>query len=150
HAPTPLVPHDRDKYVPLGSVRLTRPNKAHPEFRLRFTPGTGRFFGPANVRDRWRGVQLPSSDLFLNPESSWCRWKRQPDDPRGWRPGQYAQDADSNVSYGLVDDVCDGIITCAVDGLDQRSDLEIVPAHARIVVGPPDYAPDRRPIVSLA
>ncbi|MGH2769267.1 MAG: hypothetical protein ACRDJF_01910, partial [Actinomycetota bacterium] len=45
-------------------------------------------------------------------------------------------------SLGLVDDVCDGIIRCSLAGA--------APAEARIVVGPPDYAPDRRPFVSIA
>src|SRR5262249_18013089 len=146
-AAVPLVPHGR--HIPLGCVRLTRPNAGHPEFRLRFTPGNGRFYGPPDVRDKWKGVQLPSDDLFLNPESSWCKWPRTAADPRGWAAGQYAQAGDS-VSYGRVDDVCDGIVSCAVADAERHRHLEIVPASARIVVGPPDYAPDRRPIVSLA
>ena len=43
---------------------------------------------------------------------------------------------------GLVDDVSDGLVRCALPG-----GLE---AAARIVVAPPDYAPDRRHVVSLA
>jgi hypothetical protein len=38
----PLVPSG--KHVPLGLVRLTKPNKSFPEFRLRFTPAKGQFY----------------------------------------------------------------------------------------------------------
>ena len=43
-----LVPAGRS--IPLGSVRLTRLNEAFPEFRLRFTPAKGRFYGPPNLK----------------------------------------------------------------------------------------------------
>jgi hypothetical protein len=144
-APNPLVPHGRQ--IPFGTVRLTRPNRDFPEFRLRFTPGTGRFFGPTDLPQRWT-VKLVKEDLILNPSSSWCGWKPSRDDPRGWPPGQYAQTEEGGISHGLVDDVCDGIITCTIG--QAPGDLTIEPARARIVVGPPDYAPDRRPVVSLA
>ena len=46
------------------------------------------------------------------------------------------------ASLGLIDDLGDGIITCEVDGVGV--------ARARIAVGPPHFAPDRRPPVSIA
>src|SRR5262249_4768288 len=125
------------------AIQLSRPNAAFPEFRLRFIPGRGRFFGPPSLLKRWK-AKLPRRSLFLNPRSSWCSWSPATDDPRGLPGGQYAQD-DSAVSLGLVDATCDGIISCWVDGVD-----EVKRAYARVVVSPPDYAPDRRPLVSLA
>ena len=68
--------------------------------------------------------------------------------PRGTPGGQYAQDANT-VSYGMVDDVCDGIITCRLNVHASDEGATLV-AHARISVAPPDYAPDRRHLVSLA
>lgn len=65
------------------------------------------------------------------------------DDPRTV-PGEIfagAGEVDGGVSFGLVDDTCDGLVTVRVGGLT---------AHARIVVTPPDFAPDRRPFTSLA
>ena len=124
-------------------MRLTRPTDGFPELRLRFTPGKGKFYGPTNLLERWKEVHLPTDLLFLNPQSSWCSWKPSTEDARGVPGGQYAQD-DNGYSYGMVDDVCDGIVTCSIDG------LAIAPAHARITVGPPDYAPDRRHLISLA
>jgi hypothetical protein len=141
-AKNPLVP--AGKSIPLGNVRLTKPNAEFPGLRLRFTPGKGEFYGPTNLKDRWKGVHLDDRFLFLNKDSSWCSWQPAPDDARGTPGGQYAQD-DSGVSYGMVDDVCDGIITCTIgDGAGA------LVARARITVAPPDYAPDRRHVVSLA
>lgn len=139
-AKQPLVPPDTS--VPLGRVRLTRPDDAFPEVRLRFIAAEGLFFGPTNLLDRWQ-IDIPKHQLNLNPESSWASWKPALDDARGTPGGQYAQD-DDGVSYGMVDDVCDGLIRCRIQGLDLPA------AVARISVGPPDYAPDRRHFTSLA
>jgi hypothetical protein len=139
-AANPLVPPDR--YVSLGFVRVTRPDDRFPEFRLRFTPGRGKFYGAASLPDAWK-ARIPPEQLFLNGAASWCTWKSVPSDPRAAPKGQYAQNADG-TSLGIVDDVCDGIVTCTIDG------TSLAPAAARVVVGPPDYAPDRRPPVSLA
>jgi hypothetical protein len=144
-ARNPLVPSG--KSIPLGTVQLTTPNAAFPGLRLRFTPGKGEFYGPTNLKDRWKGVQLEDRFLFLNPKSSWCSWSPDPNDPRGTPGGQYAQD-DNGVSYGMLDDVCDGIITCRIG--KGANDSTALVAHARITVAPPDYAPDRRNLVSLA
>jgi len=46
----PLVP--AGTFIPLGSVQLTRPNPAFPEFRLRFTPAPGLAYGPINLAAR--------------------------------------------------------------------------------------------------
>ncbi|MBV8823952.1 MAG: hypothetical protein JO220_03025 [Hyphomicrobiales bacterium] len=142
-----LVPGGR--YIPLGSVRLSRPNSAFPELRLRFTPAKGLFYGPTNLKDRWKELELDERFLFLNKDSKWCSWQLSADDARGTPGGQYAQDPNSGLSYGMVDDVCDGIITCRLGEPTQAEGADLR-ACARIVVGPPDYAPDRRHLVSLA
>ncbi len=145
-AKNPLVPKDRS--IPLGTVRLTKPDTSFPGVRLRFTPGKGLFYGPTNLLDRWQTISLDDKFLYLNKDSTWCSWSPAADDARGTPGGQYAQDANA-VSYGMVDDVCDGIITCRLNahGSGEAAPLE---AHARISVAPPDYAPDRRHLVSLA
>jgi hypothetical protein len=138
--------------VPLGIMQLTLPNDDFPEIRLRFTPAIGAVYGPTNLQQRldalrqrvsnsdWRNFQLPPERLILNPESVWCQFSLS-DDPRTNPGGLFATEDDTGISLGLVDDVCDGIITCSVQGLK---------AIGRIVVAPPDYAPDRRPVTSLA
>lgn len=89
-ARNPLVPPGRS--IPLGGVRLSKPNRAFPGLRLRFTPAKGEFYGPTNLKDRWKGVQLDSRFLFLNPKSSWCTWTPDPNDlrhaRRAIRPGR--------------------------------------------------------------
>jgi hypothetical protein len=157
-AAQPLVPTGQS--VLLGSVQLTRPNPDFPEFRIRFTPAAGKVYAPNNLPNRleglkqrlasasppsisiWESFQLPTDCLVLNPEAAWCQFVATEEDPRTNPGGLYANEDDTGVSLGLVDDVCDGVIRCSLPGGLQ--------AVALIVVGPPDYAPDRRPVVSLA
>jgi hypothetical protein len=149
-AKIPLVPPGR--WIPLGSVQLTQPNQAFPELRLRFTPPKGSFYGPTNLKQRWRGLKLDDRFLFLNKDSPWCSWWPSDDDRRATPGGQFAKDSDG--SYGMVDDTCDGIISCrfssAANTAPPDNSQPVLIAYARVVVTPPDYAPDRRHVVSLA
>jgi hypothetical protein len=148
----PLVPPGPG--IPLGAVQLTHPTDAFPEFRLRFTPAKGAVYGPTNLRDRldelnqrvpgntWETLVIPPEQLIVNPAAVWCQFTLTDDDPRTNPGGLFANEDDRGISLGLVDDVCDGVVRCRLsNGLE---------AIARIVVGPPDFAPDRRPLVSLA
>ncbi|HZI47375.1 MAG TPA: hypothetical protein VFD75_06235 [Pyrinomonadaceae bacterium] len=136
-----LVPEG--KFIPLGTVLVINPSDEEPACRLRFFPPAGEIYGPTNFRSRVDNTfQLPENVLFLNQNSSWCRFKPGDVDTRGFPGSQYAQDANS-VSLGLVDDASDGIISCRVRGTD-------LVASARIVVAPPHLAPDRRHFVSIA
>jgi hypothetical protein len=138
-AQQPLVPSGQG--LPLGSVQLTKSTEAFPELRLRFTPAAGHTYGPVNLPERSQVFVLPQDRLILNPAAAWCNFVPRDGDPRTNPGGLYATD-DDGVSLGLTDDVCDGVIRCALAGVPS--------AVARIVVGPPDYAPDRRPFTSLA
>jgi len=143
HAMQPLVPFDR--HIPLGVVQLIRPDEAHPGLRLRFRPPKGDIYGPPNLKTRefdGEAYDIPERFLILNAGSSWAKWTPPREDPRGLPGFQFA--ADKNfVSLGLVDDTCDGIITCGLAG------TELV-ARARVAVAPPHYAPDRRHLISIA
>ncbi|MDJ0591378.1 MAG: hypothetical protein QNJ72_15495 [Pleurocapsa sp. MO_226.B13] len=137
----PLIP--QGKSILLGSIQLTKPNDEFPEFRLRLTPAKGYVYGPTNLLDRSQQYQLPQEHLILNPDAAWCNWNptsAKGTDSRTNPPSLYAQDSNS-TSLGLVDDVGDGLISC------QISD---VVAYARFTVGPPDFQPDRRHVVSIA
>ncbi len=138
-AAQPLVPPGTK--LPLGSVQLTRPSDQLPEIRLRFTPGVGAVYGPTDLPQRTRTYVLPSDRLILNPSAPWCRF-RLSEDPRTNPGGLFAGAEEGGISLGLADDICDGIVQCSV--------ADAVPAAARVVVGPPTYAPDRRPFVSIA
>ena len=153
-AKEPLVPLEH--HIPLGSVRLTTPTVTFPEYRLRFTPAKGRFYGPKGFGNEWlhlgendpdkgKPVTLPDDQLFLNPKSAWVGFVPGTDDPRTNPGALYAgEGSPSRASLGIVDDVCDAIIACSVPGSD------VIPGVARVTVSPPDYAPDRRHLITVA
>ncbi|MFE1290263.1 hypothetical protein [Streptomyces sp. NPDC058751] len=139
-----LVPQGR--HVPLGSVQIPRPSASFPELRLRFTPAAGLVYGPKNLLQRTSRYPLPTERLFLSSDASWCSFTIK-NDPRTVPEGLFAganqqlDTGNNGTSFGLVDDSCDGLVKVEVGGLT---------AHARVVVTPPDFAPDRRPFTSLA
>ncbi|MGQ0773924.1 MAG: hypothetical protein ACT4NY_05825 [Pseudonocardiales bacterium] len=138
-AANPLVPPGAG--VPLGSVQVTRSSTELPGLRLRFTPASGVVYGPTDLPQRTTVYVLPTEQLVLNPNAAWCGFSLTGDDPRT-NPGGLFAGAEQNDSFGLVDDVCDGVVRVSLPGLAS--------AVARIVVGPPDFAPDRRPFNSAA
>jgi hypothetical protein len=160
----PLVP--AGKAIPLGSVQVTKLTEAFPECRLRFTPPKGLVYAPTkfngrvkkvewkNRKSRWRKFRLPAEQLILNDEATWARWvppvkdyvthrAHRDVDLRTMPKETYAfgDSPDDRKSLGLVDDVSDGFVQCEIGDLR---------AIARVVVAPPHFAPDRRPMVSLA
>ncbi|MGH3943282.1 MAG: hypothetical protein ACRDTG_32595 [Pseudonocardiaceae bacterium] len=138
-ASNPLVPPGAG--VPLGSVQVIRPSAEVPGLRLRFTPAAGAVYGPTDLPRRTNVFVLPAERLVLNPDAAWCGFGLTGDDPRT-NPGGLFAGAEQNTSLGLVDDVCDGMVRVGLPGG--------LSAVARIVVGPPDFAPDRRPFNSAA
>lgn len=141
----PLVPEGEQ--ILLGHVILIKPTRDDEVIRLRFYPPKGRVYGPTNFKKRDFGEEkyvIADEFLFLNAGSIWARWMPPPDDDRGLPGGQFASDR-NGVSLGLVDDISDGIISCRIE----KTNLNLV-AHARVVVGPPHFAPDRRHIVTIA
>ncbi len=152
-----LLPHGES--IPVGEVQVAQPNDELPEIRLRFYPPKGLVYGPTDLLQRiaaeprpgeWAGFDLPGR-LILNPRAAWPNYVLGqrvgppfiPGDTRKTPGGIHAFFGDlrsTNVSLGLVDDVTDGIIECSVGGLT---------AVARVAVGPPDFAPDRRHLTSL-
>ena len=142
--------------------------------RIRITPAPGQFYGPPGSE---QVVQPPSrsggfsavaaGNNFLDAEAGWfgARTERrqisvgQP--PRGLVvPGDTydgaeltdpdpTQGTDGNdPSLGIVDDTCEILVEAALDqAAIGRARLG---AHANVFCGPPDYAPDRRPFLSLA
>ncbi len=132
-----LVPAETS--IPLGKIQLVKPSEQFPTLRLRFTPPEGKIYAPTNLAERSEDYKIPTDCLILNPQASWCKFQLK-DDPRTNPSGLFAQDKDE-ISLGIVDDVSDGIIICTIGNLK---------ANARIVVSPPDYAPDRRPFIALS
>ncbi|MEU8526525.1 MULTISPECIES: hypothetical protein [Streptomyces] len=142
-AAQPLVP--AGKSLPLGSVQVPAPNAELPELRLRFTPGKGFVYGPTDLIGRPGDYTLPDERLFLNANAPWSTFlvSQLNNDRRTFPPGLFAgAERTLQASQGLVDDTCDGTVTVTLPGG--------LTATARIVASPPDFAPDRRPFVSLA
>ena len=65
----PLVP--ADKFIPLGAVQATRPDGDLPEFRLRFTPPSGKVYAPNNFAVRFGNLKRPKrEDIIPNTETA--------------------------------------------------------------------------------
>jgi len=85
----------------------------------------------------------------LSDEAEWSRWVLSDGDARTVPVLQFAyMEGPKGIlnSLGLIDDFSDGVITCSI----RRPEGKAVVGKGRVVVTPPDYAPDRRHIVSLA
>jgi hypothetical protein len=148
-----------EKPILLGHAQVIRPIAAHEMgvdldvLRLRYMPAAGEVYGPPSadtgpapgtMRDH---LIVRQENRILNPNASWISYDADYarfDNPE---PSDTYDGADigSGRSWGVVDDTCDGIIEAqvVVDGVRKV-------ARARIVTAPPDFAPDRRPFVSLA
>lgn len=145
----PMIPPTRS--IPLGQVQVLRP-VAQPAdqpwsdtvrvdvVRLRFTPARGRFYGPPGAA----GVQppaVPPERAFLNAAAGWEGAARSD----RVVPADTVDESSPGVSLGVVDDTCDArvVTELALAGGMLR-------CGANVTVGPPQYAPDRRPFLSLA
>lgn len=146
------------KTLPLGAVRYIKPNAAFPEIRLRYTPAAGLVYGASEKRIKAMGVNGPITEddevvkgrIVYDPtkrNAKWLGWT-DPGKPTDTNPGQiyagYRSD-DGQVSWGYLDDECDGVVTAEIDvgGHKLRS-------FARIGAGPPAFAPDTLPIRTIA
>ncbi|WP_323073692.1 hypothetical protein [Mycetohabitans endofungorum] len=119
--------------------------------------------GGATPNQEWRDFKLPFAQLTVNPSATWPRYvpdaaalgpffgQDNRNTPAGlfaapfstipWLPGAPL----AQRSLGLVDDVSDGFVKCKFK--IQGNEFAAV---ARVVVGPPDFAPANRPPISLA
>lgn len=141
------------KTIPLGSVQYPKPSTWFPEIRLRFTPAAGKVYGPPPEP----GTTDPNiADAVYDPKKG--KWKGYQDpvnakkDPVGVRkatnPSQiYAgkQVGDNQISYGYLDDECDGIVEVGLEVNGVK-----LTAYARVAAGPPTFAPDSMPVRTVA
>lgn len=147
------------KALPLGSVRYIKPNAAFPEIRLRYTPAAGLVYGADDKRITEVGVNGPITepdpvigDRIIydgaNPNAKWKGWS-DPGKPTDTNPGQiyagYADDQGNQVSWGYLDDECDGIASVELKICERT-----LRAFARLGAGPPAFAPDGLPIRTVA
>jgi hypothetical protein len=150
----------------LGRVQAIRPYPGTQlgvdldVIRIRFTPGAGEVFGPPSATtaadpDAPEGSLrqyeiVPERNRILNGEASWAKFRptndlEQPEPADTFDGVLDTATGIGGQSWGVVDDTCDVVIEATVE---VGSDRFI--ATARASAGPPDFAPDRRPLMSLA
>lgn len=159
----PMIPDGRD--IPLGSIQIIRSRK-QPKgtgapwedevnvevIRFRFTPGRGRFYGPPEAsRDGGpgkHGIAVEAVNAFLDPSAGWFDGKPRPTIEPLDTYDPIRETDDTGPSLGVVDDTCEARVSVSLTLPGSRRAPLV--AHANIFVGPPDFAPDRRPFLSLA
>jgi hypothetical protein len=143
-----------NKNLPLGYVRFIKPTSAFQELRLRFTPARGYVYGACDRRHTSKTITEPDPVLtperiIYDPAKNWVNY-REPKSPTLTNPSQiYAgyDDSGEQVSWGYLDDTCDGEISVT---LTRKEGLG--PLHARAVIssGPPTFVPDALPIRTVS
>ena len=134
------------KSIPFGHVRYISPTTAHPEIRLRFTPGGGHVYGASRVRPPG-GPPVPNvvDVVYDGRNGGWLGHVDSTSDVTVPALIYYGGADDSGASRGYLDDGCDGIVRASLE-LGGRT----LTAVGRIGSGPPTYAPDAAPIRSVA
>jgi hypothetical protein len=161
-AAIPMIPRGRN--IPLGSIQITR-SREQPRgtgvpwegevrvdvVRFRFTPARGHFYGPPQAAQQTErhGIAVEKGNGFLDAKAGWFDQRSkdtvEPIDTYDTLIPETGR-VDNQPSLGVVDDTCEARVTATL-ALPGKGPLT---AHANIFVGPPDFAPDRRPFLSLA
>ena len=161
-----MIPAGRN--IPLGSFQVmkSRPQPAAGStpwaetvnvevIRFRFTPARGHVYGPPQSTQpqptsAGNFPPVEASRAFLNQNAGWAGFDAQ---SNSFDPPQDTYDGadvsqNANPSFGVVDDTCEARIEISLrfPGPAPRT----LAAAANVFVGPPDFAPDRRPFLSLA
>lgn len=181
HEPQALLGHCKNFLSPkhaidFGSVRFIKPNRAHPEIRLRFTPAKGLIYGPKlteaeidemrakdptvrnlhvvaeaqAVYDKTKGwwhFEIPAAVRNADPTVTKFYNETQP--PALFAidpPGPCWLNDNVAVSRGYLDDACDGIVEVT---LAPQAGKKLT-AVGRIVAAPPALVPDSLFVRSLA
>ncbi|MFO0613385.1 MAG: hypothetical protein U0414_12390 [Polyangiaceae bacterium] len=173
HSPHFLSP---ERFIDFGRVRFIKPNKKHPEIRLRFTPAKGLIYGPkltAKEIEEMRAADPSVTNLHVVPDElavydkkkGWWKFSIPPEvrnaDPNVDKfynetlppalfaiipPGPVWLNNNIAVSRGYLDDACDGTVEVTL----ASKKGEEISAMGRVVVGPPALVPDSLFVRSLA
>jgi hypothetical protein len=148
------------KSISFGKVRYIRSTKEFPEVRLRFTPAAGKVYGASLTRREVGKVDPVPDPVFDGDESrivydgargDWLNFQSDFTRPTLTNPSDIYQGyvPDPNrlaVSWGYLDDVCDGPVTVELTTRDGKT----LTARAWISAGMPAFAPDSQPIRTVA
>lgn len=161
-AATAMIPQGHS--IPLGSVQLMRslPQPAGQPWsdivdietiRFRYWPAAGEFYGPpeaavampANGRPE---PAVPAQNAFLNAAGGWYDVGTIPGivSPGDTYDVINQNGGQTGPSLGVVDDTCEVHFEARLN----RAGLPSLRARAVAFVAPPDFAPDRRPFLSVA
>lgn len=135
------------KRIPFGHVQYIRPTAAHPEIRLRFTPGAGHVYGASRTRPAAGRPADPNLTdvVYDGRRGGWLGHVDGAGGPALTVPaGIYRGDVDGR-SVGYLDDGCDGLVRVRLTIAGR-----VLSAYGRVGAGPPAYAPDALPIRSVA
>lgn len=161
-----------DAPLPLGKVVTFKPNHDNwscqtrlDQIRLRFTPGKGDAFGPPEAVQAVASPLQPGDfepampeygrihkmtrpeNRILSSDTPWLGYAFDADNKPKWPTPMDSYDGarvGNARSWGLIDDTCDLLIEAR---LAARGHLH--QAKARAFAGPPDFAPDKRPMYSI-
>ena len=152
-----------DLPIPLGTIQAIRPVSVEEMgvnldvLRLRFTPAAGHVYGPPTATTapapgtgRIHEI-VPAANRILNQNSTWLTYDadftrfNNPEPFDTYDGSDVTSPVSSERSWGVVDDTCDGTIRAIVTIGGER-----FATTARFFSAPPDFAPDRRPFLSLA
>jgi hypothetical protein len=146
------------KTIPFGAARYVRPTPEHPEIRLRFTPAKGKVYGASpTLRDPVTKQEVRDPVFDDDPEHRRIVYDQNKGGWRGFFPDTDAQrfmtspddiyeGFNQKFCRGYLDDVCDGPVSVEItqpDGVVHR-------AHAWISAAMPAFAPDSRPVRTVA
>lgn len=159
-AATPMIPPGRS--IPLGSLQWLRSrpqplNEAWSDavdvevLRFRFWPPAGSFYGPpeaalaAPLLGRPQAA-VPAGNAFLDPAAGWFNGATGDNVLPGDTYDVIDQiNSPTGASLGVVDDTCEVHFDLTLN-LGGSS----LTTRAVAFVAPPDFAPDRRPFLSVA
>ncbi|MGB5864548.1 MAG: hypothetical protein WBG95_09615 [Sulfitobacter sp.] len=166
----PLVREDAP--LPLGKIQTFKENLEGlscrtrlDQIRIRFTPGKGDTYGPPEAGKAPASPLPPGKfsppmkeygrihkmtrkeNRILSSDTPWLGYNFRTDGTPKWPTPIDSYDGarvGSGNSWGLIDDTCDLVLTAqmAVNG-------QAHVAQARAMAGPPDFAPDKRPMYSI-
>jgi hypothetical protein len=163
-AKRPMIP--RGQSIPLGALQVIK-SRAQPTkgaawatavnvetIRFRFMPARGHVYGvpdsakPSRTPRGGEAMPVEASRAFLNPKAGWAQ--AQVNDlvePQDTYDGADVR-GNGAPSLGVVDDTCEA----RIDAMLRLPGAPggILKASACVFVAPPDFAPDRRPFLSLA
>lgn len=159
-ASPPMIPEDNP--IPLGSVQLMR-SLAQPTdqpwsdvvhldvFRFRYRPATGLFYGPPDAAQAAPAQARPEAavrpeNAFLDPTAGWFGIATNNLVSPGDTYDAVDQNQPTGASLGVVDDTCEVHFEATL----ARAGAGALSGRAVAFVAPPDFAPDRRPFLSVA